>query len=154
VEPWLQPDELAADALQDLRTKQNRLSVYLVDSLESPALNRVLAAMAASRDNIDKLDYASFDWSFLGDLGIEVEAVPGGTPDEEVNQWHRDLVELTAAKLAALGLTMRRHGNVSRKYPKDVTDLIREGVRLSQIDYGRLKQTLASKIIVKGSVAE
>ncbi len=146
-EPWLRTEDLAADALQDLRTKGNRLSVYLISSLEPSELDRLLAAMAANRNLLDKLDYAAFDASLLNDLQIKVEPTLGETPDEEVNKWHRDLVELTACKLTNLGLAIRRHATVGRKYPKDIEELIRQGLRLNQIDHARLDQNLAKKIL-------
>lgn len=147
VEPWLRPEDLAADALQELRTTKNRLSVYIITSAEAAHLDRLLAAMAASRNVLDKLDYAAFDANLLNDLQIKVEPTLGETPDEEVNKWHSDLVELTACKLANLGLAIRRHATVGRKYPKDILGLIRQGVRLSQIDHARLNHNLASKIL-------
>ncbi len=103
--------------------------------------------MAASRDVLDKLDYAAFDIALLSDLRIKIEAAPGGTPDDEVNTWHRDLVELTASKLTDLGLAMRRNATVARKYPKDIAELIRQGVESNRIDQTRLKQNLASKVL-------
>lgn len=147
VQPWLSVDDLAADALHDLRTKENRLSVYIIDSLTQPTLDRLLAAMAACRDVLDKIDYAVFDSQLLAHIDIRLELTKGETPDDEVNDWHHDLVELTASKLATLGTTMKQHGKVLRKYPKDVLDLVQRGVGLGQIDRSRLKQGLATKIV-------
>lgn len=147
VESWLHPEDLAADALQELRTSENRLSVFVIDSLEPPGLDRLLAAMAASRDMLDKLDYAAFDAHVLNDLQIKVEAAPGETPDQEVNKWHRHLIELTASKVAELGVAIRQYATVSRKYPRDIQELIRRGVGSSQIDRARLKENLANKIL-------
>ena len=146
VESWLKPEDLAADALQEIRTTENRLSVYLIDSLESPGLNRLLAALAACRDFIANLVYAALDAHLLNDLQIRLEETPGETPDEEVNKWHRDLIELTASKLSDFGLAIRKHAKISRKHPKDIKELIKQGIRSNQIEQARLKQNLANEI--------
>jgi len=147
VSPWLQTTELAADALHDLRTRDNRLSIFLVNTLDSPDLNRVLAAVGANRTNLDKIDYAAFDVRVLDDLGVTIEPTPGATPDELVNQWHHDLIHLTATKVAELGVAIRRQATVSRKSPGEVRALIRDAVAKDQIDRTKLKPEIAAKIL-------
>lgn len=57
---WLDEDDAQADALSSLRTKDNRLSVWRIDD-DRGNLRRVVAALAAGRDFLDKLDYAVID---------------------------------------------------------------------------------------------
>lgn len=55
---WLPDNELQADALDDLRTKYNELSVYRIDENESN-LDRVIAALATNTDNPSTLTLLS-----------------------------------------------------------------------------------------------
>ena len=55
---WLQPDELQSDALLDLQTKDNRLSVYRAEGEEEA--KQVVIALAANRESLSNLDYAIF----------------------------------------------------------------------------------------------
>src|SRR5438874_12791164 len=97
--PWLSPGDVPADALLDLRTEANALSVCQVEA-DLSNLERVVAALAASRDTLANADFVLFDVRILTSLAIGSEATCGATPDEEANaRWHLDLVELTAARI-------------------------------------------------------
>ena len=67
-------------------------------------------ALAANRDALANFDYVVLDVHPLTDLNIRVDESKGGTPDEEVNAWHRDLVELSAQKIMGLAVVIQDHG--------------------------------------------
>lgn len=67
-------------ALSSLRTKDNRLSVWRIDE-DRGNLHRVVAALAAGRDFLDKLDYAVIDLQALDSLGIQA-GVRTAFPDQ------------------------------------------------------------------------
>ena len=69
--PWLVEGELQADALGDLRTSDNELSVWLVEDDESN-LEQVVTALAVTRQRISNVDYALFDLQFLSELNIKI----------------------------------------------------------------------------------
>ena len=73
---WLEDDDTQADALWSLRTKGNQLSVWLIDDNKSN-LKRVIAALAAGRDTLDKIDYALIDRRVLESPDIPVSKVDG-----------------------------------------------------------------------------
>lgn len=79
--PWLAEGELQADVLADLKTNDNRLSVWSIDD-QKLNLDRVIAAVAVTRDHIEKLDYALFQDDTLSALSIQIEPTKGTTPDE------------------------------------------------------------------------
>jgi hypothetical protein len=57
---WLSEDDIPADPLGDFaNTTCNSLSVWLVNE-DKANFTRVVTAMAASRERIDKLDYVLF----------------------------------------------------------------------------------------------
>lgn len=75
-------------------------------------LERVVTALAGTRQVITDIDYAVFDHSLLSEIAIELEFNDGDTADDDVNKWHRDLVELTTSKLLALARVIK--GNATK----------------------------------------
>lgn len=99
---WLRVDELPAAPLADLNTDTAcRISVYLVDDDELNVL-RVVTALAATRHKIVAHEYLLIDPDDVAATGIEVRVIPGQSPDDFVNELHRDLCELTAEKVLLL----------------------------------------------------
>lgn len=145
---WLGPNDLAADALKSLNTDDNCLSIFVINNLSSPDLDRVLAALAANRPNLDKLDYTVFDLNVVSQLGITTTQTPGDTPDDVVNSWHQDLTHLTATTVANLGMEIKRSAiRVGRKSAKEIRILIRQGVASKHIEPTKLKSYLAEKVL-------
>ncbi len=77
---WLPASDAQADALDDLRTKSNALSVFVINEDRSN-LERVATAFAASGDELTNIDYAIFDDDVLHRLGVPPRPEPGRTPD-------------------------------------------------------------------------
>jgi len=99
---WLGEGDIPADPLADFaNTNENCLSVWFVDD-DKKDLDDVTAALAASREKADRLDYVLFTQDHLKTAGIEVCETSGQTPDKHVNGLHRDLTHLSAAKVLAL----------------------------------------------------
>src|SRR5436190_23422883 len=81
-EQWLAVNDLRADALRDLETEGDKLSIYRVS--EQVSVQRILAALGANRDYFTKMDYILFDFAVVGDLAIAYEEVRGDTLDTAV----------------------------------------------------------------------
>lgn len=111
--PWLKEDEIQADALGDIVTSSNTLSVWLVQADKSN-LEQVIVALASSCDNISNFDYALINVDLLVNVGIKIEIKEGLTPYSRANPWHRDLVELTTNKLFKLAEAMFLHSDRER----------------------------------------
>ncbi len=135
---WLPDNELQADALDDLRTTCNELSVYYIDENESN-LDRVLAALAANADNPSHVDFAIFDQTILSDIGISCKGSRGELPDEQVSNWHNDLYELSASKLLELALAIKATARIERKGYRQILELVAESLVIGRIDPARLK---------------
>lgn len=97
---WLPENEIPAQCLADVVPKpEESLSLWRIDDDRSN-LNRVTAAIAAARRNLDKLDYALFPIAIIDLLGLSVAQSPGKTPDNVANTtWHWEIIELTASGL-------------------------------------------------------
>ena len=108
-------------------------------------LHRVLAALAAGRKYLDKIDYAIVNEETLADLRINVVIEDGKTPDGGANQrWHRDLVSLSARQLVGLAVNMR--AQLGRKTKKEVADLIASGLAAGFINRTAIQETLLAEL--------
>lgn len=85
----LAPGEIQADALGDIATTDNRLSVYKVT--DPSEITRIATALASTRVFLSNFDYLLFDESFLVPLEIAALQNRGATPDAEVNDLHYNL---------------------------------------------------------------
>lgn len=83
-----------------LGPKSGSLLVYVVDSEAS--IERIVVALAASRDRVSNLDYVVLEDTNLSSLGITVLSTTGQTPDMVANSLHYDLGHLTVDKLVGL----------------------------------------------------
>lgn len=143
---WLQEGELQADALVDLLTKNNKLSVWLVDGDQSN-LERIAAALSITNDNLSNFDYKLIPTDIIGNLGIKVEDDLGETPDSEANHYHRNLIQLTATQVFELANLMHTQTDNKRIRDRKVEELLRHGLEsqhfdISQITSEKMKQKL------------
>ena len=67
-----------ADALRDLETNGNVLSVYLADTQQM--IDQVVAALIANRENIANLDYTIIEGTLLSALDLQPYRKPGRHP--------------------------------------------------------------------------
>lgn len=140
---WMSPSEIQSDALGDLQTKDNKLSVYRIENEEEA--ERVVIALAANRDNLANLDYAVFEDTILESTDIAIRQQTGETPDEEVNRLHYDLIGLTVGRLAQLAevLSKGQHDRVPRK---QIAAGLRRSVVAGMLDRSRLSPQLLERI--------
>ena len=140
---WLPENEIQSDALGDLQTRANKLSVFRIETEDDT--ERVAIALAANRDNLANLDYAIFEDTTLVPAGISILQQEGETPDPEANKLHYDLTNLTVRELGLLAQAVAA-GEHSRKLPKDVKAGLQRGIQSGDLDQGRLKPQLLQKI--------
>lgn len=135
---WLLEGELQADALDDLRTKSNELSVFHVD-LDASNLDRVVAALAISFDDPSNFDFALLNEEILSEIGIKVKKSPGALADKEVNGWHSDLCELSDAKLLELARTIKTKAGIDRKDYMEVLNIVADSLTNGYIDRSKIR---------------
>jgi hypothetical protein len=147
---WLDPEDskdqngIKADALKNFKTSTNTLSVFIADDEEK--ISRILAAIAAGADKIDRVDYSIFDTDILDQYGIKYEKCLGETPDEVVNQLHVDLRDLTASQVCLLAQDIQSNSSLERLSKKDVEKAIYNGLdnNFLKRELVRVKHTHAS----------
>ena len=143
---WLSTGDIPADPLGQLATKKNTLSVYEVND-DQYRIERVAAALAANRKDIDTIEYFTFDQSILERVGISLRDVKGDTCDEEVNSWHRDMIEISGNNL----LTFAKQ--VVQIIPSDfvvkprVRELIIDSLRTDRYVYSKVQLSSKDKLL-------
>ena len=141
--PWLSPGEIKADALRDLQTRQDALSIYRADD-EADA-NKICVAIAATRENLGHVDYAVFDGTELLSIGIEPAQTAGETPDPEVNRLHCDLTTLTVEKVGRLTqiIAAGAHNRISKK---SIETSLRSALRSNSLDRNGINSRLLRRL--------
>ncbi|MCB0062240.1 MAG: hypothetical protein KDE19_09000 [Caldilineaceae bacterium] len=142
---WVPADDVQADALKDLESGENQLSFWLLDDGLSD-LDRLLAGLAANRDQLANLDFALIPLERIIELGIRVEENAGDCLDAEMSLLHRDLAQLTASQLAALAKTISLHGQLERKSKSQVRTLLLNSVAVGYLDIETMKEGIANKL--------
>lgn len=131
------------DALRDLNTEQNGLSVYLADTQER--IDQVVATLAANRDNLANLDYAIFAEDLLSQLKLRWEQVDGKTVHCKANGLHFDIVDLTADNVFSL-MERVTADNVIRVPKHRVKDLLQHAIHDGHVDVAGLKPSLVNSL--------
>lgn len=144
---WLENGDVPSEPLCDLPPKSNQLSVWEIDN-EQNNLERLLTAIAANRDKLDKIDYLLFSPDIVSQIDIDTSKTDGILPDNDVNKWHVSLQNLSVNQVADLvtciwlSPTTQSH----RLMPKKVADLIIDAINNGHISLDDLKPKLRETI--------
>lgn len=131
--PWLERNDVPADAVSDLRTTDNCLSVWEV-APDRSNLERIVRAVALSRDVIANTGFIVFEADLLTHIGVKSSGEhKGQTPDDEANDWHRDLVDLSGNQLVALTRTLLENGDSGTVLKKRLYELVVDGIAAKQL---------------------
>ena len=136
--PWLNEGEVAADVFNTLRPKDGTLSTYVIDEGKT-RLHRVAAALVCTRDGFKHVDYVLIPYETVADE-FTLCITPGGTADDEVNEWHVDVVHLTSEKLAKFVQLIRDEKHEMDRISEDIVkSQIYYGIENKQIDYKKIE---------------
>jgi len=143
--PWLKPNQIQADPLGDLRINEGALSVWHIEEDKSN-LDLVIAALAATRQNLDKFEYGLFGQEIVSSLDLKFQIIPGNSPSDAANGWHRDLIQLTADQtlnfVKAIFDSLEKH----RLYDDEVQTKIFNAIQEGYLDLHKVNKSLRKKI--------
>lgn len=132
------------NALEELQLQDNRLSVFLVDDHKSN-VNRIVAALAATRQSPDIMEYYLLNVDELDRQEISWRKTPmDTTPDDTVNCVHVDLGIPDVDKLRELAQTLRTKGETGSFPRMKVRQMITRGIISREIDLERCRITSRS----------
>ncbi len=147
---WLKTGEIPAAPLSDLKASpHSKISVWKIE-VESTNLKRIVAAMAAKLQHLDKFDFAMFSEELLNGIGIQIKKSSGQSADPNANEkWHYDMIEVSANKLINLIKSVETKGSKDRFDEDEVERLIRKGVGDGTIERKRINEILRQKLFNK-----
>ena len=136
---WLPVGELQADALGDLRTEDNKLSIWQLEG-EGQNISDIIAAIASKSEHLSIVDYALLESKDINERGIEATQSEGDTPNDGLNRNnHLDLIQLTLTKLVGVSEALRSKSAFGRALRKDVENMIVDGIIAGAIDPNKIK---------------
>lgn len=148
------PDALLnGDAITDLRTQGNALSVWRVkDDLSD--INDVIAASAVSRDRLDKVCYLTIEESDLSSLELEMSKVKGDVQGvvDDILVKHRDILDIDYWRIGYLTQYLMDRANSSDESKrravaaKDVKSIVKDYVNRSLIDVCKVNNRIKSEL--------
>jgi hypothetical protein len=143
---WLEPPagrpgSAPADALLDLRTRENKLSLWLIDDDESN-LVEVVGSIALTREAVSHVDYVTFGFDVVEKIGLDLREAEGDTPVPAANSWHRDAVELSAKDVAELADELFPLSR-ARVTQREVTSLVETLLAEQRVDVARLNPKIS-----------
>ena len=130
---WLDSNDTQADVLKNFSTSNNELSIFVLEEPDAQ-IERVVAALAARRDFLSHLDLAVVPCEVLEECDIDSSDVQGETPDQEVNGWHQNLIQLTVSKISLLISFVKSEGDFKRYQGKDVEQAIKNSLDANAFD--------------------
>lgn len=148
-EGWLPPQESRGDVLKGLRATNSTLSVFVLHDDSPGQLERIFAAFAAARPEPSKVDFAIVDETELVELGLSIAEEAGNTPDAVVNQWHRNVVQLSASKINTLARCLQANAVFCRKRESEILRLVKSGMEEGHIDRSKVSPKILEKIGVR-----
>ena len=140
--------EIPADPMADMNTKDNDLSLWVVTDDHSN-LDRIVAALAATRDTVANFDFALIDVTEVDACVFALQKSDGGSKDSEANSlWHRDVKRLSGHRLLRLTEVFFRTAEVMRYNDRRVLKLLKQYVNSGHILQSELKERIRDKISV------
>ena len=96
--------KLRADAIADVRTFNNCLSIWNVASDSDSAINEAVLALATAsgQTSFDKMDFVIFTGSDLSLKGLRLESADGDTAVTKLRNTHYNIVGLTYDSLTTV----------------------------------------------------
>lgn len=128
VDALLNADDAPADPLGDVRTTNGTLSVWRLNDDRSN-LVRIVRAVAVGQHEIRSQGYVVFDDALVNQAGIQIDnAARGNSSDDRANDWHCDLVKITANSLISLVKAILRHGESGVVLEKTLVASVLQGI--------------------------
>ncbi|MBW7990281.1 MAG: hypothetical protein FVQ84_09740 [Planctomycetes bacterium] len=136
---WLREGEIPADPIFGFRIGSNTMSVWIVDD-DSSRIKWLAVALSIKKNKLEDFEFVLLDSTIVDDIGIKATQTVGRCPDSELNQFHLDLVEISAQRLLQLTqiilkkISEEQKVLVDRIPRKDVAQYIQEGISKGRIN--------------------
>jgi hypothetical protein len=143
--PWLQPGEVPADALRDLQTNGNALSVFeITDGVEPQYIVAAWWAVGPNNDKPGDVGFIVFDADTVRQR-FRVVKTDGLTADRAIDRLHVDIAELTAVRLAELAGVVAA-GTSDVLLGSDLTAILKRSLEQRRFERERMNRKLLARL--------
>jgi hypothetical protein len=132
---WLSEGSAPGDCIADLNSKGCTLSFWRSETDED--IEKIIVALAANKDDFDKVELAKVSEEYIFQLGIDIENTEGETPYTAANLLHVSFNGLTSQKIHMLALTIYENKSEIRKHRAEVKQLVINVI--GEIDQTKIK---------------
>ena len=161
-ENWPEPEDnatahdLDADALNDLKTQDNTLSVWYAENDDE--LRKAIVAYLASMDKwveLEEVDFIVIDVKDIEDAGIKLEKTPNFTYIQDYQEMHRDLAELKydsieqLADIVIKSINNRQDKIVDRGMIEELFSEVVKSGKLQSTDIDKSRHKKLQRLIIK-----
>ena len=142
---WLGADDVVGDALNDLATRGNMISMYELSGGVDE--NRIAAALTARRTTtVYFVDYALIEREVLEGLGLDLRTTNGTTADVGVNGCHVDIMNISARAVFGLVEALRAAAKFDFVGPNELATALAGSVSGGFIDVDALSSQNMKRI--------
>lgn len=143
----------SGDAISDLRTTNNTISVWYVPDEQPDDIDKIALALASQRDNFSKLVLVKLSEEFIQKHSIEtrqVKAENSPIKDESVLAMHHDIIEVDYWHLGFIAehiCELIDHGEGITTYSvQQMKKMLIEAYQKDELDVSKMKDELCKKI--------
>lgn len=141
---WLEPGAIEADAVTDLKTTQNKLSIFFVEDEDEAKL--AVAMVAVTAKETKHFGYALIPLEVWQALNLETEEENATTPHALVNSWHRNVIKLSSDRLVALAKAIKKHTPIYF-YPDVLAEVLSRSISDNSIQLNQVQDPKIKKKI-------
>lgn len=145
-------EEIPADVISiDLRTQQNRLSFWRIETLDDLEKAALALAVSSNTKSIEKIDVVYISEEEIRAAGIVIDNnSPGDTVVGDLMKLHCDFCELNYGSLGRISILINNNmqGNHYKRYSrKELRGMVGKAFRDQRICQDKCKEELFSEIL-------
>lgn len=153
--PGLQQNEISADAVTaNLKTTENKLSLWKCEVAEPKELEQIALALGAAGERIDKIDIVWVAKEILDKDGIKLVESSGTTPVVELQSRHMDAVLLDLSRIGKVAHCVANAIRIGKQHHRfshyQVKKLVRTAVQQGLVMVSDLHQGIQKDIQSSG----
>ena len=143
---WLKEGELPSCIVKDLRADDNALSLWEISD-DKYNLVDIIAAFVSLRDDIKyDFDYALLNTSDLDELSFAPSKKVANTAYLDMNQFHRNVSNLSINNVVYFAYLLSRHGEFDRMGWKDIEARLKQAYAKGQLNLDKMKPRLKKQL--------
>lgn len=130
---------------QELRTKDNTLSLWAVDNTED-----VVLAMVSNATKIDDMCTLRIDDEIIENNNLEVKNESGNSRIQDLNEFHYNIKNLTYKKLADVSKVileaLKSEGNLETFTKKDIIKILKKAISEERLNPKKLSKNIQKEL--------